>query len=329
MASALALAQRGLGRTRPNPSVGCVIVRGGEVVGRGVTGLGGRPHAEAIALDQAGPRAVAGTVYVTLEPCAHESPRGPACTDLILGRRPARVVVACLDPDPRTHGQGVARLRAAGITVDLGTGAAGALALIDGFRRRLVEGRPAVTLKLATSLDGCIALADGSSRWITGEAARAHAHQERARHDAILVGSGTLLADDPALDVRLPGLEDRTPQPFVASRTWGAMPAHLTGRAARTARILDGRDLPAALRLLAGEGISRVLVEGGQGLASALLAADLVDRLLWYQAPVLLGGRPALGSLGLADLAAAHGRWTQTERRSLGPDHLAVFARTR
>jgi len=330
MAAALALAERGIGRTGPNPAVGCVIVRGGEIVGRGVTAPGGRPHAEALALDQAGPRAAASTLYVTLEPCAHESARGPACTDLILGRRPARVVVGCLDPDPRTHGQGVARLRAAGIPVEVGPGQGQAERLIAGFRRRLTDGRPEVTLKIASSLDGCIALADGTSRWITGPDARAHAHLERARHDAILVGSGTLTADDPALDVRLPGLEDRTPQPYVVSRTWTAIPARLSGRAARAARVLDGTDLPAALRELADAGVNRLLVEGGAGLARALVAADLVDRLLWYQAPILLGaGLPALGDIGLIDLADAHGRWTCLQRRTLGQDHLAVFARTR
>lgn len=330
MAAALALAQRGIGRTGPNPAVGCIVVRGGEAVGRGVTAPGGRPHAEAIALDQAGPRAVAGTLFVTLEPCAHESARGSACTDLILGRRPARVVVGCLDPDPRTQGQGVARLRAAGVSVEVGVCAPAAERLIAGFRRRLTDGRPEVTLKVASSLDGRIALADGTSRWITGEAARAHAHLERARHDAILVGSGTLAADDPALDVRLPGLEDRAPQPFVVSRSWSAIPAGLQGRAARTAQLLDGTDLAGALRMLAGAGVNRLLVEGGAGLARALVAADLVDRLLWYRAPILLGaGLPALGDIGLETLAAAHDRWACLEQRALGPDHLAVFERTR
>lgn len=211
MGAALALGERGRGRTAPNPNVGCVIVKDGVVVGRGWTQPGGRPHAEAMALDHAGGKSRGATLYATLEPCAHDSERGPACADLIPAAGIARVVAAVEDPDPRTAGKGFDRLRAAGVEVKTGVREAEALASFAGFIARRRFGRPFVTLKLATSLDGRIALPDGSSRWITGEAARAHAHLERSRHEGILVGRGTWETDQPRLDVRLEGLEDRAP----------------------------------------------------------------------------------------------------------------------
>jgi diaminohydroxyphosphoribosylaminopyrimidine deaminase / 5-amino-6-(5-phosphoribosylamino)uracil reductase len=204
MAAALALSQRGRGRTAPNPNVGCILVRDGAVVGRGWTQPGGRPHAEAMALAQAGDAARGATCHVTLEPCAHVSPRGPACADLLIAAGVARVVVALGDSDPRTHGQGIARLRAAGIEVTENVLADAAREAMAGFLARRALGRPQVTLKLATSLDGHIALPSGESRWITGPQARAHAHLERARHEAILVGRRTAEIDRPKLDVRLP-----------------------------------------------------------------------------------------------------------------------------
>ena len=205
MSAALALASRGRGRTAPNPNVGCVIVADRKVVGRGWTQPGGRPHAEAMALAQAGEKSRGATVYTTLEPCAHVSPRGPACADLLILSNVARVVVAVGDPDTRTDGTGIARLRAAGIAVELGTKEAAARAAMAGFLTRLALGRPHVTLKIALSLDGAMAMDSGASKWITGPEARAHAHLERARHEAILVGRGTIAADAPALDVRLDG----------------------------------------------------------------------------------------------------------------------------
>ncbi|MBC7495886.1 MAG: bifunctional diaminohydroxyphosphoribosylaminopyrimidine deaminase/5-amino-6-(5-phosphoribosylamino)uracil reductase RibD, partial [Sphingomonadaceae bacterium] len=224
LGAALALATRGVGRTAPNPSVGCVIVAGGRVVGRGWTQPGGRPHAEAMALAAAGSSARGGTAYVTLEPCAHVSARGPACSDGLIAAGVARVVAAATDPDARTAGAGFARLRAAGIEVAVGLRQVEAERLNAGFFMRQRHGRPYVTLKLAMSLDGAIALADGSSRWITGERARAHAHLERARCDMIVVGAGTLAADDPALDVRLDGLEHRAPRRAVLSTSLAAIP---------------------------------------------------------------------------------------------------------
>lgn len=312
MGAALALASRGRGRTAPNPSVGCVIVANGRVVGRGWTQDGGRPHAEAMALRQAGGAAVGATAYVTLEPCAHVSARGPACTDLLIAAGVARIVAAMGDPDPRTNGSGFARARDAGIAVVEGVREAEARSMIAGFLMRQASGRPYVTLKLATSLDGCIAMADGQSRWITGAQARAHTHLERSRHEAILVGRGTLVADAPRLDVRLAGLAARSPRRVLLSR-----------------RPEPGWEHVAAPQAIAGlAGVDHLMVEGGAGAAAAFLGADLVDRLLLYRAPVLIGrGRAALGDIGLATLADAHGRWRLADARALGSDRLEVYER--
>jgi diaminohydroxyphosphoribosylaminopyrimidine deaminase/5-amino-6-(5-phosphoribosylamino)uracil reductase len=315
MGAALALSQRGVGRTAPNPSVGCVIVADGRVIGRGWTQPSGRPHAEAMALAQAGDAARGATAYVTLEPCAHVSPRGAACADALVAAGVARVVVAAGDPDPRTNGEGIARLQAAGIAVTTGVRSIEAEAVMAGFFSRLRRGRPHITLKLAVSLDGSVALASGESQWITGPRARAHAHLERARADLILVGRGTLSADNPRLDVRLPGLEDRSPMMAVMSATD-------SGRD-------DVRHLlnPAALAAVTDADL--VLAEGGAGLAASLIAADLVDRLLLYRAPILIGGRPALSAIGLPDLASAHGRWAPAPILDLGPDRLETYLRIR
>ena len=314
MGAALALAERGRGRTAPNPNVGCVIVKDGRVVGRGWTQPGGRPHAEAMALAAAGEAAQGATGYVTLEPCAHASPRGPACNDLLIAAGVADVVIALGDPDPRTDGKGAERLRAAGIGVTTGVMADEARRSMAGFLTRQARGRPHVTLKLATSLDGCIARADGESKWITGDAARAHAHLERSRHEAILVGGGTAEADAPKLDVRLGGLEHHSPRRLLLTRHGGGH------------EHFDHVDSPQAIAAL--EGVDHVLVEGGAGAASAFLAEDLVDRLLLYRAPILIGGgKPALGDIGLAHLAEAHGRWRLHDSRMLGIDRLEVYER--
>jgi diaminohydroxyphosphoribosylaminopyrimidine deaminase/5-amino-6-(5-phosphoribosylamino)uracil reductase len=256
----------------------------------------------------------AATLYVTLEPCAHASPRGPSCADLIVAARPARVVIGQHDPDPRTSGAGIARLEAAGIATRLLDDPASAASLA-GFLARQRLGRPWVTLKLATSLDGCIALADGTSRWITGETARAHVHAQRAQADAILVGGGTWRADSPRLDVRLPGLESRSPQRVVLTR--GAAPEGVTALAAP-------QDIAAL------DGVQYLYVEGGAETAAAFLAADLVDALHLYRAPILIGdGRRSLGGIGLAGLAEAHGRWQFCERRQLGSDEFTAYLRRR
>lgn len=312
--AAAALAARGRPLSRPNPAVGAVIVKHGLMVGRGWTQAGGRPHAEAEALAMAGEAANGATLYVTLEPCAHASARGPSCTSLVLGSGIARVVIGVEDPDPRTAGSGIAALREAGIATDV-LPAPAARESLAGYLTRSAQGRPHVTLKLATSLDGKIALVDGSSHWITGPEARAHCHVERARADAILVGGGTLRADTPRLDVRLPGLEHRSPQRMVLTR--GTAP--------------EGWTAVADIASAGAFGDAQFLfVEGGAQAAAAFLAADMVDRLLIYRAPIIIGaGLPCIGDIGLGSLADAHGRWRNVDRRTLGSDALDVYERVR
>lgn len=318
MGAALALGRRAAGFSTPNPNVGCLIVRDGRILGRGWTAPGGRPHAEALALAEAGPAARGATAYVSLEPCAHPSGRGPACADLLAEAGIARLVVAAEDPDPRTAGRGLARLAAAGCEVASGIRAAEAAADLAGHRLIRTEGRPEITLKLAMSLDGRMATAAGESRWITGETARAHGHLERMRADAVAVGRGTFTADRPRLNVRLPGAL-RQPVPVLVS----ASPAVLPEGWRQVA------DIAGLLRLAAAEGWLRILVEGGPILASALLADDLVDRLVVYRAPVLLGAGAGLEGFAPESLAAAHGRWQRLDDRPLGPDRLELFLRAR
>jgi diaminohydroxyphosphoribosylaminopyrimidine deaminase/5-amino-6-(5-phosphoribosylamino)uracil reductase len=314
MAEAIALGERGHGATAPNPHVGCLIVRGGAAIGRGWTQNGGRPHAEKVALDEAGD-AQGATIYVSLEPCAHDSARGPACAGLLIEAGPARVIVSLEDPDPRTAGRGIARLRDAGIAVDVGEGADAAARSMAGYLSRVRRGRPLVTLKLALSIDGRIALPSGESKWITGEDARADVHRERARADMVLVGRGTYEADAPRLDVRLPGLEDRSPRKALLTRD--AAP--------------EGWVRLGAPEEIAGlDEVNELLVEGGAGAAAAFLAADLVDRLIVYRAPILIGsGKAAIGDIGLDALAGAHGRWRLADSGPLGSDRREVYERTR
>jgi diaminohydroxyphosphoribosylaminopyrimidine deaminase/5-amino-6-(5-phosphoribosylamino)uracil reductase len=315
MAEAIALGDGARGRTAPNPNVGCVIVSGGEIVGRGATQPRGRPHAEAVALAEAGKRANGATLYTSLEPCAHRSERGPACSDLIVAAGLAKVVAALKDPDPRTSGQGFKRLRAAGIAVKFGTGRKAAAQSMAGYLTRLKLGRPRITLKLALSIDGKIAMPSGESKWITGEDARAHVHLERAHSDMILVGRGTYLADTPRLDVRLPGLEDRSPRRALLTRG-EAVEGWETLRSPQDVhRLHDVNDL---------------LVEGGSATATAFLAADLVDRILIYRAPIIVGeGKSSFGYVGLEGIADAHGRWRAGDGRALGVDRLEVYERVR
>lgn len=310
MGAALALAERGMGRTGNNPAVGCVIVKNGKVVGRGWTQPGGRPHAEAVALAQAGAEAEGATLYSTLEPCAHISERGPSCTDSLIAAKIGRVVAGISDPDARTDGTGLARIAAAGIAIENDVMAAEARRSLAGFLARTKLGRPHVTLKLAISLDGAIAMQNGGSRWITGEAARAHAHVERARCDAILVGAGTLEKDKPSLDVRLEGLEDRSPQRVVLGS--GDAPEGWT--AIRSPEDIASLDC------------NRLLVEGGAKTASSFLAAGLVDMLMIYRAPIVIGGgMSAIVDIGLGNLADAHDRWQLVDTRRLGKDSLEVY----
>ncbi|MEO7635425.1 MAG: bifunctional diaminohydroxyphosphoribosylaminopyrimidine deaminase/5-amino-6-(5-phosphoribosylamino)uracil reductase RibD [Sphingomicrobium sp.] len=316
MAVAVALGEVARGVSAPNPNVGCVIVAsGGKIVGRGATALGGRPHAEALALKQAGTKARGATVYVTLEPCAHDSARGPACADLLVAARPARVVTALRDPDPRTAGVGIKRLRAADIDVKLGVGREAARRSLSGWLTRLALGRPRITLKLALSIDGKIALPSGESKWITGEDARRHAHLERAQSDMILVGRGTYLADRPRLDVRLPGLEECSPRRALLTR----------GEA------IEGWEILAEPRAVFGlHDVNDLLVEGGSSTATAFLAEDLVDRILIYRAPIIIGdGKSSFGFVGLDAIADAHNRWRLVGEERLGIDRLEVYERLR
>jgi diaminohydroxyphosphoribosylaminopyrimidine deaminase/5-amino-6-(5-phosphoribosylamino)uracil reductase len=315
MGAAIALGERGRGNTAPNPNVGCIVVKAETVVGRGWTQRGGRPHSEAMALAEAGEAARGATAYVTLEPCCHRSERGPACGDLLAEAGVARVVAALEDPDARMAGRGFERLRAAGVDVVTGPGAGEAARSMAGFLTRVRRGRPFITLKLAMSLDGKIALPSGESRWITGEDARAHVHLERARSDMILVGRGTYERDRPKLDVRLPGLEDRSPRRALLTR------GEAVEGWARLGAPEEVFDLP---------DVNDLLIEGGSATASAFLAADLVDRMLIYRAPILIGdGKSSVGYIGLTDLADAHRRWTLADSRMLGIDRLEVYERER
>ncbi len=354
MATALRLAARGLGRVWPNPAVGCVVVADGRCVGRGWTQPGGRPHAETEALARAGAAARGATAYISLEPCAHWG-RTPPCTNALIEAGVARVVTAVEDPDPRVAGAGHHQLRAAGIAVTEGVLGDEAVTLNAGFFTRIRDGRPLVALKLAQSLDGRIATAAGESRWITGSAARAVGHRLRAEHDAIMVGSGTARADDPALTCRLAGMEARSPVRVVVDGgatlapaselvrtardvpTWlltreDAATAALEAAGVRVFRLASdaaGRlDLGAGLRALAGEGLTRVLVEGGAGLASALTARHLVDRLYLFAAGRLLGGDglAAVGGFGLEALADAP-RFRHMHDLACGPDCLQCWTR--
>jgi len=316
MAEAVALGAAARGQSAPNPNVGCVIVgKNGKIVGRGATRQGGRPHAEAVALKQAGKAAASSTIYVTLEPCAHVSERGPACADLMVAAKPARVVIACRDPDKRVNGKGIRKLRAAGIEVKLGVGRKAAEQSLAGWLTRLRLGRPRITLKLALSIDGKIALPSGESKWITGEDARRHVHLERARSDMILVGLGTYLADAPSLDVRLPGLEDQSPRRALLTR----------GEA------VDGWEiLRSPQDVFSLHDVNDLLVEGGSATATAFLQADLVDRILIYRAPIIVGeGKSSFGYVGLDAIADAHGRWAPSADQRLGIDRLEVYERVR
>lgn len=354
MAHALSLGRRGLGQAWPNPAVGCVVVKDGRVVGRGWTQPGGRPHAETMALEQAGDAARGADVFVTLEPCAHHG-RTPPCADALIRSGVARVITTMQDPDPRVAGRGHARLREAGIEVEIGVGEAAARADQAGYLTRIGQGRPRLTLKLATSFDGRIATASGESRWITGPGARRAVHAQRMIHDAVLVGGGTARADDPMLTVRDLGVA-RQPVRIVATRRLDLPPGgrlegsandglwlchgpdapqdrrdHWAGLGARLIELpLDrGRLDPAALLNAMGDaGLTRVFCEGGGSFGAALLQAGLVDRLVGFTAGVALGaeGQPSLGALGLSALADAP-RFALEDVRPVGGDVMATWTR--
>jgi diaminohydroxyphosphoribosylaminopyrimidine deaminase/5-amino-6-(5-phosphoribosylamino)uracil reductase len=351
MRAALLLAGRGLGRTWPNPAVGCVIVdRKGEVVGRGWTQPGGRPHAETQALKMAGAAAVDGTAYVTLEPCAHHG-KTPPCADALIAAGVRRVVVALPDPYPEVNGKGIQRLIDAHISADVGLLADEAAELNLGFLTRVRHSRPMVTLKLATTLDGRIATRSRQSKWVTGDTARAHGHRLRATHDAIMIGSGTAIADDPQLNCRLPGLEERSPVRVVADRRLrlpvesklvqsapnrrtilitraGHSKASLERYQSHDIEIVEADGIDASLGALGKLGITRLLVEGGATLAASLIKADLVDRLHWFRAPGVIGGDglASIGEIGLDEVFRMP-RFDRIERGSAGADSLEVYRR--
>lgn len=324
MDQALVLARRGLGNTWPNPAVGCVIIRDGVVVGRGWTQPGGRPHAEVMALVQAGAAARGATAYVTLEPCAHHG-KTPPCAEALVGAGIARVVSALTDPDPRVAGRGHAILRAAGVNVTEDVRAPEARALQQGFLTRITQGRPMLTLKLANSFDGRIATATGESQWITGPLARRHTHMLRLIHDAVMVGGGTARADRPALNVRGFGPVRQPVRVVVSASDLPELPAEDADHGPLWQ--LSGPP-GAVMAELGRRGLTRVFCEGGGELTASLLRAGLVDRLVGYTAGMVLGsdGRPSVAALGLAHLADAP-RFRLLETRRLGADVLHVWQR--
>ncbi|MEX0308164.1 MAG: bifunctional diaminohydroxyphosphoribosylaminopyrimidine deaminase/5-amino-6-(5-phosphoribosylamino)uracil reductase RibD [Ruegeria sp.] len=355
MALALSLGRRGQGTCWPNPSVGCVIVRDGRIIGRGWTQPGGRPHAETEALAQAGAAAKSATAYVSLEPCSHHG-KTPPCAEALIAAGVARVVSAIEDSDPRVAGQGFAMLREAGIEVTTGVLAEQAAHDHAGFFLKTEQGRPFVTLKLASSFDGRIATETGHSQWITGPNARRVVHAMRASHDAVMVGAGTARVDDPTLTVRNMGVQHQ-PLRVVVSRH---LDIPLMGQLARTASeipvwlchgphpdpdraraweglgarlipcALDGHHVDAAdlLQQLGQAGLTRVFCEGGSALAGSLLASDLVDELVGFTAGLTIGaeGLSAVGALGLDTLDAAP-RFDLIETRVIGGDILHRWGR--
>jgi len=357
MDAALQLARRGLGNVWPNPAVGCVIVKDGHVVARGWTQPGGRPHAEAQALKRAGALARGATAYVTLEPCSHHG-QTPPCAEALIEAGIARVVAALGDPDPRVSGAGFAKLRAAGIAVVENMRLREAAELNEGFLRRVRDGRPLVTFKMATTLDGRIATHKGESRWITGAAARANAHALRLSNDAILVGSGTATADNPMLDVRLPGTEGaKRVRAVVDGRLRTQLTAKLVASAkdvptwffvradvdAARARVFaecgvelvrlppepSGFLAPAAILAEMGKrGLTRVLLEGGGYLAAAFLRADSIDRIVRFGSGSVIGGDglAVVAPFGIDRLAKAP-RFKRTGVWPCGEDVVETWTR--
>ncbi len=354
MALALGLGRRGLGRTWPNPAVGAVVVKDGLIVGRGWTQPGGRPHAEIEALRRAGAAARDATLYVTLEPCSHHG-KTPPCADAIVAAGVSRVVSALEDPNPEVAGGGHAKLRQAGIAVDVGIGAEEARRDHAGHIRRMSDGRPHVTLKLAISAAGKAGAAGRRPVAITGQAASERVHLLRAQHDAVMIGVGTALADDPLLTCRLPGMTKNSPLRVVldaalrlplgsrlvqtARQTplWivagpaAPRPAAeaLQGRGAevlRTAPSEDGLDLAAVLKLLGSRGITRLLVEGGPTLAAALIAADLVDAAVLFHSAKLVGA-DGIAALDAAAMAALQKRLKHKGSEPVGPDRQDLYER--
>ena len=348
MTLALSMGRRGMGRTWPNPSVGCVVVKDNQIVGAGTTADGGRPHAEVVALSQAGAKAHGATAYVTLEPCVHTG-KSPPCTEALIKSGVARVVAAFGDPDPRVNGKGFRALKAAGVEVVTGVMAGQAACDHGGYFLKNSQYRPFLTLKIATSFDGRTATASGQSKWITDAPARRLVHMMRSRHDAVMVGGGTARLDDPSLTVRNLGIEHQTvrivvsrclnlPDDSVLARTARQTPLWLChGNAATSSQIQKWQDNGAKLIIckdshslldlndmmarLASLGLTRVFCEGGGALAASLIKSDLVDELIGFGAGVLIGaeGQHSMGDLELDDLVKAQ-RWSLEDLQKIGPD---------
>ena len=353
MRVALGLAHRGLGQIAPNPAVGCVLLKDHIVIGRGWTQPGGRPHAETEALGQAGASAHGATAYVTLEPCAHTG-KTPPCAMALVNSGVQRVVIAASDPDPRVSGKGISVLQSAGIEVVQGILEKEATYLNRGFFNRINQNRPTFTLKTASTLDGKIALANGESKWITGERARTYGHLMRSEHDGILVGANTVIADDPSLTCRIPGLETRSPIRIVLdsdlrispdaaifSKDIGDQPTLVVTKKDARTKAFNGcnvefihvetpHDLGLVARALSERGLNSILIEGGSQVAASFLSANLVDDLCVFSAGKLIGnnGLSAVGDLNLVSLPDAP-HFTPIANRRLGPDMLATYRKAR
>lgn len=318
MQAALSMAQRNLGQTWPNPTVGAVVVKDGQIIGEGATARGGRPHAEPQALAQAGNKAKGATLYVSLEPCAHQG-KTPPCTQAIIEAGIARVVIACRDPHPDVNGRGVAQLQAAGVNVIERVCEQDALAVNEGFFSVVKKNRPFVALKIAASADGKIT--HPTQRWLTGEAAREEVHRLRSQYDAIVTGMGTVLADDPLLNVRIAGLEDKSPVRVVLDRQ-GRLSAH--SHIAKTSGhiktwVLSTPTIAATLAYLTQQGITRLMVEAGRTLSQAFLDGGVVDRIYWFQAPVLAGEN------ALSAPVFSRESWKCVQKRSIDNDTLEIY----
>ena len=354
MEKALELARGQLGQVWPNPAVGCVLVKNGVIIAEGVTQDGGRPHGEQVALELAGSEANGAaakdaTAYVSLEPCAHVG-KTPSCAKLLVEAGVKRVVYACGDPDARTAGQGGDILRVAGIDVATGLMEDEAQELNQGFFLKVQQNRPMVSLKLATSNDGKIADPSSASQWVTGEEARNKGHEIRARHDAILVGIGTVLADDPMLDCRLAGYEQHSPVRIVLDSKWrtplssklvqsaGSIPLWIVGQGQPPAELMvlgvkcisiaDKKDMGELLKLLAAEGITRLLVEGGAKVNASFVASGFVDHVAWFKAPhdIGAGGLGAIAGMEIEDFLK-EAKFNSINSEKIGKDTLVNFSR--
>ena len=326
MQVALQLARRSLGQTWPNPTVGAVIVKDGQILGQGVTAKGGRPHAETQALTQAGNNARGADLYVTLEPCCHHG-QTPPCTDAIIAAGIRKVIIACIDPNPLISGTGIELLRQAGIEVVEKIGEADALDINRGFFSVITKKRPFIALKIATSLDGKIATKNNESQWITSEKSRFQAHLLRSRYDAIATGIGTVLTDDPLLTCRLSGLEDRSPVRVVFDRQ-GRLPkdSQMLKTAEKVPVWTINSPLEESVQDLAERGITRLLVETGEKLSTAFLQSGLVDRIYWFRAPIIIGndGLAAIAG-GFPPELAQLSRWEIIKHITLGSDSLDIL----